>query len=312
MPSVVRANVDKHVGHESPTPGAFHQTAYAEPGITVFVNDEQMIRKGDKTTCGDPAVGSATNVYAEDKLIHQKGDATGGHDSWVANKAASGSPDVFIGNLFPFAVNITPEHRAYLTEFMNPQEENSEVLEYGDGGISNGDGEFLANNTSLVNGVKGPQQTPANTSSFKRTSDPQLNFLPHTDPTLEPELENKLIRLAKDWGQTLVITSAYRDPIYNGKLKGAASTSLHMGLPEGSGRAAACDIVMSSYSLSDRIVFIEKAIQNGFRGIGIYNTFIHVDIGSKRCWGSSGSRRSLPSRAPWARPILGKYGYTTK
>ena len=80
--------------------------------------------------------------------------------------------------------------------FMNPQEENSEVLEYGDGGISNGDGEFLANNTSLVNGVKGPQQTPANTSSFKRTSDPQLNFLPHTDPTLEPELENKLIRLA--------------------------------------------------------------------------------------------------------------------
>ena len=107
MPSVVRANVDKHVGHESPTPGAFHQTAYAEPGITVFVNDEQIIRKGDKTICGDPAVGSATNVYAGDKLIHQKGDATGGHESWVANKAASGSPDVFIGNLFPYAVNIT-------------------------------------------------------------------------------------------------------------------------------------------------------------------------------------------------------------
>jgi uncharacterized protein YcbK (DUF882 family) len=129
---------------------------------------------------------------------------------------------------------------------------------------------------------------------------------------LEPELENKLIRLAKDWGQTLVITSAYRDPIYNGKLKGSAKTSLHMGRPIGSGKAMACDVVMSNYSFSDRVVFIEKAIQNGIRGIGIYNTFIHVDIGGKRCWGSSGSRRSMPSRCPWARPILNKYGYATK
>ena len=73
----------------------------------------------------------------------------------------------------------------------------------------------------------------------------------------------------------------------------------------------AVDIVMRPYSNSDRIVFIEKAIQNGLTGIGVYNTFIHVDIGGKRCWGSNGSRTSLPSRAPWARPILNKYGYAT-
>ena len=305
MPSVVRANVDKHVGHESPTPGAFHQTAYAEPGITVFVNDEQVIRKGDTTTCGDPAVGSATNVYAEDKLIHQKGDATGGHESWVANKAASGSPDVFVDNLFPFVVNISPEYEAYLREGASTQAQNSEPLEYGDGGISNGDGEFTSNNTSPVNGVTGPQQTPAQSeSSFERASDPQLNFLPHTDPRISTDLKNKLIRLAKDWGQTLVITSGYRSPSYNESLNGAAKNSLHM-------QGLAVDIVMRPYSNSDRIVFIEKAIQNGLTGIGVYNTFIHVDIGGKRCWGSNGSRTSLPSRAPWARPILNKYGYAT-
>jgi hypothetical protein len=306
MPSVVRANVDKHVGHESPTPSAFHQTAYAEPGITVFVNDEQVIRKGDKTICGDPAVGSATNVYAEDKLIHQKGDATGGHESWVANKAASGSPDVFIDNLFSYAVNITPEHEAYLRQYVSVQEQNSEPLEYGDGGIPNGDGEFLANNTSPANGVTGPQQTPSpSESSFERVSDPQLNFLPHTDSRIRPDLKNKLIRLARDWGQTLVITSAYRSPEYNAGLKGAAKGSLHM-------KGMACDIVMRPYSTSDRIVFIEKAIQAGLSGIGVYNTFIHVDIGGKRAWGSCGSRRCLESRAPWAVPILKKYGYATR
>jgi len=281
---------------------------------TVFANGQLVIVDNDAVAghgVGEHAAptipaGNQSKIYAEGKLIVISGDdATCGH-------LATGSADVLVGNLFPFAVNITPEHRAYLTEFMNPQEENSEVLEYGDGGISNGDGEFLANNTSPVNGVTGPQQTPENTSSFKRTSNPRLNFLPHTDPTLEPELENKLIRLAKDWGQTLVITSAYRDPIYNGKLKGSAKTSLHMGRPIGSGKAMACDVVMSNYSFSDRVVFIEKAIQNGIRGIGIYNTFIHVDIGGKRCWGSSGSRRSMPSRCPWARPILNKYGYATK
>ena len=306
MPSVVRANVDKHVGHESPTPGAFHQTAYAEPDITVFVNDEQIIRKGDKTTCGDPAVGSATNVYAEDKLIHQKGDATGGHDSWVANKAASGSPDVFIGNLFPFAVNITPEHRAYLTEFMNPQEENSEVLEYGDGGISNGDGEFLSNNTSAVNGVTGPQDSSTgNTdvpSTFERVSDPALNFLSHTDPRIETRLRNILIRIAKKWGQNLTITSAYRSPAYNRKV-GGAKTSMHQ-------QGKATDIVMTGYSNSDRAKFIEIAINEGIGGVGVYNTFIHLDTGGKRAWGSNGSRRSLPNY-PYAQTVLAKYGYAT-
>jgi len=306
MPSVVRANVDKHVGHESPTPGAFHQTAYAEPGITVFVNDEQVIRKGDKTTCGDPAVGSATNVYAEDKLIHQKGDATGGHESWVANKAASGSPDVFIGNLFSYAVNVTPEHEAYLRDGQTAPSANADFIEYGDGGISNGDGEFLSNNTSAVNGVTGPQDSSTGNadapSTFERVSDPALNFLSHTDPRIETRLRNILIRIAKKWGQNLTITSAYRSPAYNRKV-GGAKTSMHQ-------RGKATDIVMTGYSNSDRAKFIEIAINEGIGGVGVYNTFIHLDTGGKRAWGSNGSRRSLPNY-PYAQTVLAKYGYAT-
>jgi hypothetical protein len=29
--------------------------------------------------------------------VHRKGDATGGHGSWVPNKSNSGSPNVFAG-----------------------------------------------------------------------------------------------------------------------------------------------------------------------------------------------------------------------
>ena len=306
MAEVVRANVDTHEGHDSNSPAPFHKTAYKEPGITVFANGEQLIRKGDTTDCGDPAVGNISTVFAEGKPLHLKNHATGGHGSFGANKAKTGSPNVYADNLAEVPINISPEYEAYLREGASTQAQNSEPLEYGDGGIPNGDGEYTSNNTSPVNGVTGPQQTPAQSeSSFERASDPQLNFLPHTDPRISTNLKNKLIRLARDWGQTLVITSAYRSPSYNASTQGAATGSLHM-------RGMACDIVMSSYSLSDRIVFIEKAIQNGLTGIGVYNTFIHVDIGGKRCWGSNGSRTSLPSRAPWARPILNQYGYATR
>jgi len=94
---VVRADKDSHVGHDSPTPSPFHQTSYKAGQNTVFVNDKAVIRKGDTTKCGDPAVGSSGTVYAEAKLVHRKTDATGGHGSFVANSAQTGSPDVFCG-----------------------------------------------------------------------------------------------------------------------------------------------------------------------------------------------------------------------
>lgn len=95
MPGVVRTNKDSHVGHASPTPAPKHKTAYASGASKVFVEDEKVVREGDKTYCGDPAVGKSPNVWAEDKQVHRKDDATGGHGSFVANKAETGSTTVF-------------------------------------------------------------------------------------------------------------------------------------------------------------------------------------------------------------------------
>jgi len=96
MPGAVRTNLDIHVGHASPTPNPFHQTAYASGSPDVFVNNEKVVRIGDVTYCGDPAVGASPNVFANNIAIHRQFDATGGHGSWVPNSAATGSTDVII------------------------------------------------------------------------------------------------------------------------------------------------------------------------------------------------------------------------
>ena len=92
---LVRKELDKHVGHESPTPNPFHQTAYGSGSPNVFVNNKDSIRLGDTTTCGDPATGSSPNVFVNNILVHRKSDSTGGHGSFVANSASTGSPNVF-------------------------------------------------------------------------------------------------------------------------------------------------------------------------------------------------------------------------
>lgn len=94
MTGIVRADLDKHVGHASPTPNPFHQTAYTGGSPNVFVNNKPVIRKNDKTSCGDPAVEFSPNVLANNLGVHRKDDATGGHASWVPNSAQSGSLNV--------------------------------------------------------------------------------------------------------------------------------------------------------------------------------------------------------------------------
>ena len=94
MPGVVRADVDKHIGHRSPTPNPFHQYPYTAGQSSVFANNKPVIRVGDKTRCGDPATGGSGDVYAAGARVHRIGDSTGGQGSFVANKAASGSGDV--------------------------------------------------------------------------------------------------------------------------------------------------------------------------------------------------------------------------
>ena len=95
MPAVVRTNADVHVGHASPTPSPFHQTSYATGSPNVFTNNENTVRIGDVTYCGDPASSGSGNVFANNIPVHRLGDATAGHGSWVPNAAATGSSNVF-------------------------------------------------------------------------------------------------------------------------------------------------------------------------------------------------------------------------
>ena len=76
MPGAVRVGQDVHVGHASPSPSPFHQTSYASGSPDVFTNNTAQVRIGDKTSCGDPAVGGSLNVWANDIPVHRLGDAT--------------------------------------------------------------------------------------------------------------------------------------------------------------------------------------------------------------------------------------------
>ena len=95
MPEVVRANVDVHEGHSSPSPGPYHQTSYTGGSPDVFTNNEPTIRIGDATICGDEAAAGSGTVYVNNIAVHRKLDATTGHGSWDANAAKTGSPTVF-------------------------------------------------------------------------------------------------------------------------------------------------------------------------------------------------------------------------
>jgi uncharacterized Zn-binding protein involved in type VI secretion len=256
-----------------------HGSVLAEGSKTVYVNGRPLGRANDPIACGSVVLGASNNVFAGDS-----------------------SPPVT--PLSDVPVNITKEHEDYMKEGIKTAPKNSETFEYGDGGISNGDGGYLSNNTSPVNNIQGPQNAPANDNSvpFERVDDPTLNFLSHTDSRIEPALKNILIEVAKEWGRTLDITSAYRSPEYNKKV-GGAKGSMHQ-------QGKATDIIMSSYSKTDRARFIDICVQKGIKGVGLYNTFTHIDIGGKRAWGSNGSRTSIP-KFPWAIATLKKHGYAT-
>ena len=97
MPACVRSGLDVHVGHASPTPNPFHQTAYTGGSLNVSINSAASIRVGDATSCGDPAVAGSSTVRVNSIAIHRVGDATGGHGSWVPNAASTGSSNVSSG-----------------------------------------------------------------------------------------------------------------------------------------------------------------------------------------------------------------------
>jgi uncharacterized Zn-binding protein involved in type VI secretion len=105
MLGIVRAGIDKNVGHASPCPNPFHQGVYkAGLNSKVFVEGKLAIVKGDSMNgCDDTAVGGSAKVFVQGYGVHRRTDATSGHDlggcpgPFPANLALSGSGKVFAG-----------------------------------------------------------------------------------------------------------------------------------------------------------------------------------------------------------------------
>ena len=159
-----------------------------------------------------------------------------------------------------------------------------EALEQFGGGSPNG--------TNPITGREGAEAAPGSPGSadnqtgpdsegFERLTSEWIIAQPQVSTRVLPEAWTKLENLAKSLGRPITINSAYRTPAYNRKV-GGAKNSMHV-------QRKAIDIQWGTTSDAGRIDMIQRAIDAGFSGIGTYNSFMHVDIGTKRHWGSNGS-----------------------
>ena len=108
-----------------------------------------------------------------------------------------------------------------------------------------------------------------------------VKLMPGVNPRVRPEAWDMMVAFAKSLGRPVTLNSAYRSPEYNRKV-GGAKKSMHT-------QRKAMDVQWGTTSVQGRMDMIQKAVDAGFTGIGCYNNFMHVDIGTKRHWGPNGS-----------------------
>jgi uncharacterized protein YcbK (DUF882 family) len=90
---------------------------------------------------------------------------------------------------------------------------------------------------------------------------------------IAPELVELLQKIRTHYGKAVNINSAYRTPAYN-KSVGGATHSQHL-------YGTAADIRINGVKPKDLADYIETLIPNK-GGIGIYSSFVHVDIRENR------------------------------
>ena len=116
--------------------------------------------------------------------------------------------------------------------------------------------------------------TNFNLSEFrcKDGTDVPAELLPNVQ-----KLANELQKLRDELGLPIKINSGYRTKSYNKKI-GGASNSMHV-------QAKAADIVVTDITPTNLYKRIEKLIEEGkvnFKGVGVYDTFVHVDVRDRR------------------------------
>ena len=97
---------------------------------------------------------------------------------------------------------------------------------------------------------------------------------------MPPILRNVLDRAAEHFSAPVLVTSAYRSPPYNRRVRGARN-SMHM---VRDGKRGAVDFKV--VGVSKNVLHAWAKRQPEVAGIGLYcnSDFIHVDNGSKRSW----------------------------
>ena len=91
---------------------------------------------------------------------------------------------------------------------------------------------------------------------------------------ISDDLVNLLENIRVHYGKPLHITSGYRTVAYNAKQKGSSPKSQHC-------NGLAADIWVEGVSIKALYDYVCEALGN-HGGVGIYNTFVHVDMRSTK------------------------------
>ena len=114
-----------------------------------------------------------------------------------------------------------------------------------------------------------------------------------TESQIDPAVAELARSISRAVGRgQLFVNSAYRDRNKN-TAAGGANNSNHM-------RGIAMDLGFRGFSDAEKQRMLISAIENGAGGIGIYSTFLHIDLDNRRTW------TSTPS---WAVSIMRSAGY---
>lgn len=95
-------------------------------------------------------------------------------------------------------------------------------------------------------------------------------------PGMNPKLINGLQKLRDSIGRAIKVTSGYRCPRHNMEI-GGHPKSQHL-------RGNAADIKVRSMKPHDLMLHAMEIKEFEQGGIGIYDTFVHVDVGPRRRW----------------------------
>ena len=120
---------------------------------------------------------------------------------------------------------------------------------------------------------------PLNPNKFKLVhGQSQNHFTPEMSFYMEVLYDEVCNRIgSKDNKQKLTITSGFRSIEYNKGLNdGQATWSPHS-------CGFAVDIAASTKT--ERLIILDTAFRLGFGGLGLYNTFAHVDLSGRGMWG---------------------------